>query len=93
METTAGNSLTPGQAAAAQPNGPYSTTIQPRKPARRGPKAIPEKPPRAFFCLTLKNPIRRLCIKIIDWKYPFYLNFFNFQSGINGTCQYNIQET
>ncbi|XP_045466444.1 muscle calcium channel subunit alpha-1 isoform X2 [Harmonia axyridis] len=70
MEGVVTNSLTPGQAAAAQPNGPYSTTVQPKRPARRGPKAIPEKPARAFFCLTLKNPIRKLCINIIDWK-PF----------------------
>ncbi|XP_044763152.1 muscle calcium channel subunit alpha-1 isoform X2 [Coccinella septempunctata] len=70
MEAAVTKTMTPGQAAAAQPNGPYSTTVQPKRPARRGPKAIPEKPPRAFFCLTLKNPIRKLCISIIDWK-PF----------------------
>ena len=30
------------------------------------------RPPRALFCLTLKNPIRRLCISAVEWKYPFY---------------------
>ncbi|CAG2163960.1 unnamed protein product [Oppiella nova] len=34
-----------------------------------GPK-VPEKPERALYCLTLKNPIRKLCIDIVEWK-PF----------------------
>lgn len=29
------------------------------------------RPPRALFCLKLDNPFRRLCIKIVEWKYPF----------------------
>uniref|UniRef100_A0A8C3R9V4 Voltage-dependent L-type calcium channel subunit alpha n=1 Tax=Cyanoderma ruficeps TaxID=181631 RepID=A0A8C3R9V4_9PASS len=29
------------------------------------------RPPRALLCLTLKNPIRRACISIVEWKYPF----------------------
>lgn len=29
------------------------------------------RPPRALLCLSLKNPIRRLCISIVEWKYPF----------------------
>ncbi|XP_028426004.1 voltage-dependent L-type calcium channel subunit alpha-1C isoform X5 [Perca flavescens] len=28
------------------------------------------RPPRALLCLTLKNPIRRACISIVEWK-PF----------------------
>uniref|UniRef100_A0A8C2F7D4 Voltage-dependent L-type calcium channel subunit alpha n=1 Tax=Cyprinus carpio TaxID=7962 RepID=A0A8C2F7D4_CYPCA len=28
------------------------------------------RPPRALLCLTLKNPIRRACINIVEWK-PF----------------------
>ncbi|KAM4676189.1 voltage-dependent L-type calcium channel subunit alpha-1C [Discoglossus pictus] len=28
------------------------------------------RPPRAMLCLTLKNPIRRACISIVEWK-PF----------------------
>uniref|UniRef100_A0A9J8D5M0 Voltage-dependent L-type calcium channel subunit alpha n=1 Tax=Cyprinus carpio carpio TaxID=630221 RepID=A0A9J8D5M0_CYPCA len=28
------------------------------------------RPPRALLCLTLKNPIRRACINIVEWKYP-----------------------
>ncbi|KAJ7418026.1 voltage-dependent L-type calcium channel subunit alpha-1C-like protein [Willisornis vidua] len=30
------------------------------------------RPPRALLCLTLKNPIRRACISIVEWKYPFW---------------------
>ncbi|MEE6478015.1 hypothetical protein FKM82_011716 [Ascaphus truei] len=26
------------------------------------------RPPRALLCLTLKNPIRRACISIVEWK-------------------------
>lgn len=28
------------------------------------------RPPRALFCLTLNNPIRRACINLVEWKYP-----------------------
>ncbi|RWS32011.1 voltage dependent Ca2+ channel Cav1 subunit-like protein [Leptotrombidium deliense] len=43
-----------------------------RKPARKpGPKP-PDRPPRVLLCLGLKNPIRKLCIDIVEWKYPFH---------------------
>jgi len=29
------------------------------------------RPARALFCLSLNNPIRRACISIVEWKYPF----------------------
>uniref|UniRef100_A0A3Q0ST43 Voltage-dependent L-type calcium channel subunit alpha n=1 Tax=Amphilophus citrinellus TaxID=61819 RepID=A0A3Q0ST43_AMPCI len=32
--------------------------------------ATATRPPRALLCLTLKNPIRRACISIVEWK-PF----------------------
>ncbi|CAL8071395.1 unnamed protein product [Orchesella dallaii] len=40
-----------------------------RQAARRG-KAVPDRPQRALFCFTLKNPIRKLCIDVVEWK-PF----------------------
>ncbi|XP_023242929.1 voltage-dependent calcium channel type D subunit alpha-1-like [Centruroides sculpturatus] len=40
-----------------------------KRPVRKGPK-IAERPIRALFCLTLKNPLRKLCIDIVEWK-PF----------------------
>lgn len=30
------------------------------------------RPARALFCLSLNNPIRRACISIVEWKYPFF---------------------
>lgn len=59
---------------AAQPDGTgplVHVPVAPRKPARRGLKVQPERPKRALFCLTLKNPLRKLCIDIVEWKYPF----------------------
>ncbi|CAD0251005.1 unnamed protein product [Spodoptera exigua] len=44
--------------------------VAPRKPPRRGPKVQQERPKRALFCLTLKNPMRKAFIDIVEWKYP-----------------------
>lgn len=41
-----------------------------KRPLRRGGKPQPDRPQRALFCLGLKNPIRALCISIVEWKYP-----------------------
>ena len=49
---------------------------QERKRVVRKPPKVVERPLRALFCLTLKNPIRKLCIDIVEWKYPFYIFFF-----------------
>lgn len=38
-----------------------------RQAARRG-KSVPDRPQRALFCFTLKNPIRKLCIDVVEWK-------------------------
>lgn len=43
----------------------------PKRPVRRSGKPQPERPTRALFCLGLKNPIRKLCITVVEWKYPF----------------------
>ncbi|XP_061511530.1 muscle calcium channel subunit alpha-1 isoform X7 [Anopheles gambiae] len=43
---------------------------QPKRPLRRPGKVIPDRPQRVFYCLTLKNPLRKLCIKVVEWK-PF----------------------
>ncbi|ERE64226.1 voltage-dependent L-type calcium channel subunit alpha-1F [Cricetulus griseus] len=32
--------------------------------------ASAQRSPRALFCLTLTNPLRRSCISIVEWKYP-----------------------
>lgn len=30
------------------------------------------RPARALFCMTLKNPIRKFCIQVAEYKYPFF---------------------
>ncbi|KAJ8008809.1 hypothetical protein DPEC_G00082280 [Dallia pectoralis] len=44
-------------------------TTKPKKPT----STAATRPPRALLCLTLKNPIRRACISIVEWKYPLVL--------------------
>ena len=39
-----------------------------KKAAKGAP--VDQRPPRALFCLTLKNPLRQACIRIVEWK-PF----------------------
>ena len=39
--------------------------------ARKPTVTLNPRPPRALFCLTLKNPVRKLFIDIVEWKYPF----------------------
>lgn len=41
-----------------------------KRPQRRG-KPQPDRPQRALFCLGVNNPIRSICIRIVEWKYPF----------------------
>lgn len=32
------------------------------------------RPQSALFCLTLQNPIRKLCINVVEWRYPFLIH-------------------
>ncbi|XP_025208287.1 muscle calcium channel subunit alpha-1 isoform X3 [Melanaphis sacchari] len=41
-----------------------------KRPIRRPGKQLPDRPQRALCCLSLKNPLRKLCIGVIEWK-PF----------------------
>lgn len=41
---------------------------QQKRQARRGAKPAPDRATRALYCFSLKNPIRRLCIHIVEWK-------------------------
>ncbi|GBM61840.1 hypothetical protein AVEN_223033-1 [Araneus ventricosus] len=43
-----------------------------KRVVRKQPKVV-ERPVRALFCLGLKNPIRSLCITIVEYKYPLHL--------------------
>lgn len=69
MSTVGAGVASPGQAAAAR------TPTAPKRPVRRGGKAPPDRPQRALFCLNLKNPIRKICIDVVEWKYPFFETF------------------
>lgn len=44
--------------------------VLPKRPVRRSGKPPPDRPIRALFCLSLKNPLRKMCIDIVEWK-PF----------------------
>lgn len=49
--------------------GGTTIPIAPKKPTRRaGVKPQPDRPMRALFCLTRTNPLRKLCIAIVEWK-------------------------
>lgn len=58
------NALGAGQAAS-------KAQAAPKRPVRRG-KPAPDRPKRVLFCLDLKNPLRKLCIDIVEWKYPLH---------------------
>lgn len=67
---------TPNTAAILTPapgsdGGAQANPKQERKRVVRKVTKSPEKADRVLYCLTLKNPIRRLCIGIVEWKYPF----------------------
>lgn len=64
--TGGNNALPPAESKAAA-----AAAAEKKRPARRG-KPPPDRPVRALFCLPLKNPLRKLCISVVEWKYPFH---------------------
>ncbi|KAH8409975.1 hypothetical protein KR009_003411, partial [Drosophila setifemur] len=65
-ETMNGTTIGPSGAGGQKPGGPPPGQ---KRPQRRG-KPQPDRPQRALFCLSVKNPLRALCIRIVEWK-PF----------------------
>ncbi|XP_063603708.1 muscle calcium channel subunit alpha-1-like isoform X6 [Penaeus indicus] len=62
-------SMSQGQVAAATDATPHEGRKRP--PPRRPVGKPPEnRPARALFCLGLKNPLRKICIDVVEWK-PF----------------------
>jgi hypothetical protein len=61
-------------AAAGDPADPTGAGMTTRRKAnvRKPIVNVNPRPPRALFCLTLKNPVRKLFIDIVEWKYPFF---------------------
>lgn len=56
---------------AMEPSSPQDEGLRKKQPKKPVPEILP-RPPRALFCLTLQNPLRKACISIVEWKYPFY---------------------
>lgn len=54
---------------AMEPSSPQDEGLRKKQPKKPVPEILP-RPPRALFCLTLQNPLRKACISIVEWKYP-----------------------
>uniref|UniRef100_A0A8C0ZYJ5 Voltage-dependent L-type calcium channel subunit alpha n=1 Tax=Castor canadensis TaxID=51338 RepID=A0A8C0ZYJ5_CASCN len=54
---------------AMEPSSPQDEGLRKKQPKKPVPELLP-RPPRALFCLTLQNPLRKACISIVEWK-PF----------------------
>ncbi|XP_037711486.1 voltage-dependent calcium channel type D subunit alpha-1 isoform X4 [Drosophila subpulchrella] len=67
-ETMNGTTIGPS-GAGGQKAGAAAAAAGQKRQQRRG-KPQPDRPQRALFCLSLKNPLRALCIRIVEWK-PF----------------------
>uniref|UniRef100_A0A8C4L556 Voltage-dependent L-type calcium channel subunit alpha n=1 Tax=Equus asinus asinus TaxID=83772 RepID=A0A8C4L556_EQUAS len=52
-----------------EPSSPQDEGQRKKPPKKPVPEILP-RPPRALFCLTLQNPLRKACINIVEWK-PF----------------------
>ncbi|XP_006834218.1 PREDICTED: voltage-dependent L-type calcium channel subunit alpha-1S [Chrysochloris asiatica] len=52
-----------------EPSSPQDEGLKKKQPKKPVPEILP-RPPRALFCLTLQNPLRKACISIVEWK-PF----------------------
>ena len=59
--------------AAAQQQGQANMT---RKRQNRKLPNQNNRPIRALCCLSLKNPLRKLCIRVVEWKYPFLIMMY-----------------
>ncbi|EGW02194.1 Voltage-dependent L-type calcium channel subunit alpha-1S [Cricetulus griseus] len=53
-----------------EPSSPQDEGLRKKQPKKPVPEILP-RPPRALFCLTLENPLRKACISIVEWKYPY----------------------
>ncbi|XP_053515504.1 voltage-dependent L-type calcium channel subunit alpha-1S [Artibeus jamaicensis] len=52
-----------------EPSSPQDEGLRKKQPKKPAPEILP-RPPRALFCLTLENPLRKACISVVEWK-PF----------------------
>ena len=78
-----------GDAGAPPGGGPGSTggappgpSMMDKKPVRRiGAKPPPDRAPRAIYCFSLKNPIRKKCLEIVEWKAFEFLILFSIMAN------------
>lgn len=68
---------------AMEPSSPQDEGLRKKQPKKPVPEILP-RPPRALFCLTLQNPLRKACISIVEWKYPFQHLNKKEQEGVGG---------
>lgn len=76
VAATPGLAAAPGGSVAAAAATEAAAAAAKRKAQSRRGKPPPERPQRALFCLSLTNPIRKLCISVVEWKYPFFLKIY-----------------
>ena len=57
--------------AAAGVAGTMTAAAKKRQNRNKAAQNANPRPPRALFCLSLKNPIRKICIQTVEWRYPF----------------------
>ncbi|XP_055999819.1 muscle calcium channel subunit alpha-1-like isoform X16 [Ostrea edulis] len=58
---------------AATANAANTNTMTRKRAPPRKQQNQNVRPPRALFCLTLENPLRKLCIRIVEWRAFEYL--------------------
>lgn len=78
VDTLGVASAAPAPSTTATAVAGQAATAPVKRQPRRGGKAQPERPVRALFCLGLKNPLRKLCIDIVELKYPFFVVYDEF---------------
>lgn len=59
-----------------------ATAMQRKRANMRKPQNQNVRPVRALFCLTLRNPLRKLCIRVAEWKYPFIGAFWGIEIAL-----------
>ncbi|KAA3681737.1 uncharacterized protein DEA37_0011359 [Paragonimus westermani] len=71
-------------AAASQQGRPLNLaalTLSAQAAAKKRPGARAQstnaRPERTLFCLTLRNPLRKVCIGFVEWKYPLKIKKLN----------------
>ena len=72
-------------AATAAASAAAAAAAKKKAQSRRG-KPPPERPQRALLCLSLQNPLRKLCISVVEWKYPFLISFIFSRFALHRSC-------